>query len=869
MKSLLSIVSLCCFSLCLSAQTVSDSLRAELDQLTLSEIQQTIVANYENGQFQEGLPITIYFRDRVATASVDSQFVHRIASYNLIGLYQMNLGNFPKSLEAYRSARDIARDLVGIEHPEYIIQVGAIALVLKNMGLYEQALPLSEEGLQYQRKQAPLDTANYLTIAKNHAILLSNLDRRDECLAMWAEIVPMSRQYNALGMGHANTLYNAAATRERYDMIDGVVPYYQEAATIIQEVAGRNHFAYSVVISRLSEGYYREGKLDSALLVGQESLQLTLEQHPEGHDRIPLRWSQVARYQELLGEIDQSATSLLASNHQSNVRIGQQFEFLSEEEQRGLLQDIHYYSVKLQSFALRHPEQSDILEACFDNQLRYKSLLLSNRRQLRSRLEQSGSADLLRRFAEWEKLYQEVGRQLMLSANERDTQLDSLRFALAEMESRLANDSPIFRNDRSSYRWQDIQAQLQAGEIALEFAAFEYYDLEKDVDSVCYVVYSIQHDSPAPVLTYLFAEKEVPKLSATRSLYRFENEGESSNLHELVFAPLAEQLAGITTIYYSPDGLLHRVNIGAIPISATETMSDAYQLVQLSSTRMVKQEATLPPDRPQQALLIGGIDYEAQIPTTDEQVDEIAQEASFLEDNAIAVATMGDAWRAMGGDDWTFLPWTNTEVKSIQQLLSTQEYPSTVLTGIDATEEAFKEQLSWQSISPRIVHLATHGYFFPEPKDGDETLGFQGAEEPLIRSGLIMAGANQFWRDGLHEEGKEDGILTAYEIAQLNLNHTELVVLSACETGLGDIQDSEGVYGLQRAFKLAGTRYVLMSLWSVSDRQTQEFMTLFYSNWLQEGMSIPAAYQVTQNELCRRYRLPFNPTLWAGFVLME
>ena len=137
----------------------------------------------------------------------------------------------------------------------------------------------------------------------------------------------------------------------------------------------------------------------------------------------------------------------------------------------------------------------------------------------------------------------------------------------------------------------------------------------------------------------------------------------------------------------------------------------------------------------------------------------------------------------------------------------------------------------------------------------------------MIRSGLILAGANQVWKGGKPLANTEDGILTAYEISQMNLSNTELVVLSACETGLGDIQGNEGVYGLQRAFKIAGVKYLVMSLWQVPDRPTQEMMALFYENWLEQKSSIPDAFRVAQDEMRARY--PDEPYKWAGFVLVE
>ena len=136
----------------------------------------------------------------------------------------------------------------------------------------------------------------------------------------------------------------------------------------------------------------------------------------------------------------------------------------------------------------------------------------------------------------------------------------------------------------------------------------------------------------------------------------------------------------------------------------------------------------------------------------------------------------------------------------------------------------------------------------------------------MLRSGLIFSGGNSAWQGKLTPEGMEDGVLTAYEISQMNLSNTELVVLSACETGLGDIQGNEGVYGLQRAFKIAGVKYIIMSLWQVPDKQTSMLMTTFYKKWLEDKLSIPDAFHAAQKALREQ---GFDPHQWAGFVLIE
>lgn len=171
--------------------------------------------------------------------------------------------------------------------------------------------------------------------------------------------------------------------------------------------------------------------------------------------------------------------------------------------------------------------------------------------------------------------------------------------------------------------------------------------------------------------------------------------------------------------------------------------------------------------------------------------------------------------------------------------------------------------------SPAILHLATHGFSLPDAEQkrknslNSDDNQFTLADNPLLRSGIIMAGANRVWGGAAPLADKDDGILTAYEISNMDLSSTELVVLSACETALGDISGTEGVFGLQRAFKLAGVQNMILRLWQVPDCETAELMNLLYTYKL-TGITTYDAFNNAQDSMRKKYR----PYYWAAFVLM-
>ena len=357
-------------------------------------------------------------------------------------------------------------------------------------------------------------------------------------------------------------------------------------------------------------------------------------------------------------------------------------------------------------------------------------------------------------------------------------------------------------------------------------------------------------------------------------LYGIENRGiiasdnSSKSLYDLIWSPIVKHLSGINHVYFSPAGLLHRINLAAVAVSEEENLLDRYKFNQLNSTRQLVVSAEK--DKYiNEAFLFGGINYEADL-----RIDssKLVKEGETFGQN-LAEIGLEKTSNGIRGESWGQLKWTVKEVTNIEALLKNADINTTLYRDHEGNEESFKA-IGVKNQSPRILHVATHGFFFPDPEQKlkqDNSLSnepiFKMSEHPMIRSGLILSGANYAWNGGVHvDKDAEDGILTAFEISQMNLSNTELVVLSACETGLGDIKGNEGVYGLQRAFKIAGAKYIIMSLWQVPDRQTMEFMKNFYSNWLENKMSIPDAFRLTQTQMRDRF---YDPFAWAGFILVD
>jgi CHAT domain-containing protein len=333
----------------------------------------------------------------------------------------------------------------------------------------------------------------------------------------------------------------------------------------------------------------------------------------------------------------------------------------------------------------------------------------------------------------------------------------------------------------------------------------------------------------------------------------------SKELFDLIWKPIDPLLQNVKTVFFAPEGLLTKVSFASLIYPNGKFLFDKYQLQNLFSTKSIatgKSEFLFSKDM--NATIYGGIHYFTELAN---QIKATKQYQGKKISNSTFVDNVNSNDYSRGGE-WVYLKGTLTEVEQISQIMEQNKIKMSLLSGVNGVEESFK---ALSGRSPSIIHIATHGFYINnESKDTDASAGSKNVQNPMFRSGLIMAGANRVWTGKSIPDGLDDGILTAYEVSMLDLSNTKLVVLSACETGLGDIKGSEGVYGLQRAFKMAGVKYILMTLWEIRDEVTVEFMTTFYKQWL-KGKDIHEAFKFAQDEMRKKYEANY----WAAFVLVE
>lgn len=551
-------------------------------------------------------------------------------------------------------------------------------------------------------------------------------------------------------------------------------------------------------------------------------------------------------------------------------------QYMSARELHKYMQKIMDTQAEILSFVNQSPVTDQTVGTCYNNALFYKGFLLQNAIQIkRTALANAGSAAVFHQLnANRRLLSKEFSKPFSerRNVNLYQEQIDSLESELICMVSEVEKLS-------MQVEWQDIVGQLDSNEAAIEFVDFRYYRGGL-TDSIMYAALVLKEGTMVPEFVPLFkSHRDNPIINSgsmdnieylnflyssdTRGLIEVENV--RPNLYQLIWEPLKRSgLEGIDRIYCSPSGIIHRINLGAIQVNDDMLILDEVDILRVGSTRDIERGVDVLKDSVSVAAIFGGIDYNSGwMDSTMREANDVATKF-----NSALSQDRGDL-----DGTWNYLSGTQNEVNSLVSICQRLGIISQTYTDSFATEDVFKLLgESGAPPSPWLLHMGTHGYFYPDPKEEESdhllerTVVFKTSNQPMLRSGLILAGANYYWKNNLLPPGAvEDGILTADEISYLDLSNTELAVLSACETGLGDIQGNEGVFGLQRAFKIAGAKYLIMSLWKIPDKESKLFMDSFYQYWLEESSSIQDAFIRAQKErqgVTSHYG-------WAGFILLS
>lgn len=416
--------------------------------------------------------------------------------------------------------------------------------------------------------------------------------------------------------------------------------------------------------------------------------------------------------------------------------------------------------------------------------------------------------------------------------------------ALYEYEMRERTLRKKVDNGSSNYlfsKWTDILHCMSEKEVAIEFVCYDKNNYSWINDTICkhYIALIINKKQKYPLVVDLFDETEL--LSVYDMQPKSYETSEGRTLYKKLWGKISPYIIDSDKVYFSPMGMLNLINIESLTDENGVSASKRFSLRRLSSTRQILTIDNT--NSISEVILFGAIDY-----------DSSKKKMNFTLDS---LNTRGN---------WSYLSGTKIEIENVAKACSIQKDTNILIfTGAQATEKSFKENISSKS----IIHIASHGFYIPEDKRGsipyyqNVTKTFN-IDDDLFYSGLVFANGQEAWNKSSFKLEANDGILTAYEISKLNLHKCDLVILSACETGKGN-RSFDGIIGLERGFKTAGARSVIMSLWKVDDVATSFMMEIFYKELLKCGSTF-SAFRTAQEIVKEKYP---DPYYWASFILLD
>lgn len=830
------------------------------------------------GRFEEALPLSLE-----ALKIVEKQLGKQHSAYSIClsntALIYKELGQYENALPLYLEVLDITEKSLGKQHPQYGTQLNNLATFYYQFGLYDKALPLLEEALQNVEKSVGKQHPQYAIRLNNLGILYMVMERYEEALPLFLESLEITEK--GLGKNHAEyatRLNNLGSLYYKMEKYEEALPVLLEALEITKNNLGSHHPQYANRLNNLANLYSKTGQENKALPLFLEALELTEDNFGREHMEYAQQLKSLAEFYLTIDDREKALSLYLNTIDILKSQINRSFEILSEKEKESFMDVLKSYFGSMQSFFSDYYfNEPSVGQTAYDIELMTKGLILTSSQSVRQSIEHSDDDESLKIYDEWFEKKSELAKQYSLSVSERKAELNSMEEEAENLEKKLIGISKdLGRLSRvGMIRWQDIQKHLKPNEVAIEFSSYHYFKNLNWTDTTRYMAMMIRKEDDFPLLVPLFTQAEMDKLlmsaekdrSKVNNLYGkyIDSKAKGKKLYDLIWKPLASYLKEGNVIHFAPSGVLNQLAFAAVVAPDGRYLSDIYDLRQLSTTSKIM--TTHLQKKLDDIALFGGIKYDESTENLEKTV------ISLQNENNLKMRSLPeDPTRKM---NWQYLKGSLTEVQNIKSIAGKEGSQVRYYTGGQAVEEQFNV-LNGKS-SPKILHLATHGFFFPDPVITDMEEGikekpikpenmFSLSKDPLNRSGLIFAGGNHAWNGEKLPEGIEDGILTAYEISNISLPNTELVVLSACNTGLGEIRGSEGVYGLQRSFKMAGVEYLLMSLWKIPDNTTSEYMQYFYDK-LFDTLDVDQSYKAAQDFMKSKY--PDDPYKWAGFILIR
>ncbi|MEP2774206.1 MAG: CHAT domain-containing tetratricopeptide repeat protein [Fulvivirga sp.] len=801
-----------------------------------------------------------------------------ILTEGILGLVYVDQGKYPEAEEIFLNTEERLKELAAPEADMALDDLyNNLAYVYMALGRYQNAVELYDQILERDSKNYGIMHPNYLSSMVNQGTAFYDMRDFDQAESVFENAFSINEEvYGSESLMFAKIKNNLANVYRLSGRLEAAIEVFTEAQEVFEQVHDeKENTDVATVQFNLGKAHLAKSSKETLKFL-QKALKMRKSLLGAAHPKYGEVTNYIGIYYWQQGDVKKAAEYFdeTFQNYFDQIRLF--FSVLSEEEKT------RFYAGKLKpsfeqfnSFAWNSYETNpELMGEVYNLQLRTKGLIMYATDKVRKAIMDSGDAQLIEKYETWRNLKERISKLYSSNLASQQLLIDSLVDSSNTLERELVKKSAAFADtyENQEVTWQQVRDKLKPGEAAMEIIRYRVFDpkqvnnFTEDIYYLGLIVTAETNDYPIPVLLENGAVLEQKYLNNYRNAIKFQIEEAYS--YEQYWSKFNKALGDIDVLYFSPDGVYNQININTL-----ENPESGEYLIKEMKIKQVTNTKELAIAKAEKSNATGKASYLVGFPTYTQSGNESSNGGSVSRGGLRGAVTRGGNTRGglsrglrgglmrylRSGEGIAPLPGTKTEVEGIANLYEGNVKNHEVILETEANEANIKA-----IENPEILHIATHGFFLENPDDADIESSQKYYENPLLRSGIVLAGAEDFLIEGQLLEGNEDGILTAYEAMNLNLNATDLVVLSACETGLGTVQNGEGVYGLQRAFRLAGAKSLIMSMWNVDDDATQELMTLFYKNWI-AGMTRYEAFYNAQLQLKEKYPEPFY---WGAFVIV-
>lgn len=865
---------------------------------------------YENvGNYLEAINLCNKAIDYFNEVETAESIKLKVSTLEILSSCLYDLGQFENAAKNQQKVIDIMRSQTDYDSIKFAINLSNLAYYYSEMGNKVDAYITCEEAYNIIMKQAGYkDDPDMLLILSNLSSHYAELGNYSKAVELSKYVLSLRKQQNNINNFEYATSLNNLATflshTDNYD-INEVISLQKESTEILELLYGKDSQHYITSLTNLASLYDKSGSPNMAIdvlneaLFWADSLYHKIDHPSQIHIlyNIANVYNGLKQYDIALNYLKKAYSILNLYDLEDNfeyIDINKGLYYLSLRnnntiEAKKWMNDVNnsIYKHVVENFprlssnerslfwnlysewfyedlplVIPYDMSEETAETLYNSSLLFKGILLGTNILIDKLLEEEDPSLLheLQNLRQAQKLLEVVER------NDIEMDVDSIIQNKDNIERNLLNKSQVYRGLQNYYKinYKDVKNALSERDLAIEFIT-----LTSDSTEVYYAL-CLKNNYKAPHIIRLIDSVQINSISKDENYY-------SDSLSVLLWEPLLNELLDIENVYFSPIGELHKIGI-----EYASTM-EKYNMYRVSSTRNVidiKETETLEDVSGLTATLYGGIDYESQEIFSQETslslslAKDLQYQLSMTQHRSF-IDSLG-----IRGVGIKYLPGSLIEVRNIENTFKEKKYLVNIYTGSTATETTVK---NLSSHAPNVLHIATHGIYYTESQLSRKPgLHFMKTfdqnnktieDKYLTRSCLMFAGANNTLNGGDLPMDADDGILTANEIAQLDLRGLDLVVLSACESGVGDIIQGEGVFGLQRGFKKAGAKSLLMSLWKISDLATEMLMTEFY-NMLCEGKSKRESLRLAQKKVrdykdSNGYQIFQDPFYWASFIMLD